>query len=266
MKTDQYEPVYSTGADKLTYLDIQAEVGITKHMGGYLATNRLYELCHLNEAEEVLDVGCGIGVGPVYIAKQFGCQVVAVDISEKMLTWTGQRARRERVADKITVQLGDVRDLPFEDNRFDAVIVESVLAFVADKIAAINELVRVTKPGGYVGLNESYWLKEPPAGIMEQSVYTGTDILQKEEWHEIWEMVSLEERKIEAYDLDIRQEVKDRISWVGWRSILPAWWRMLKLVLFNRKVRRSLKIQSDIPVSDMVNTMEYALFVGRKPA
>ncbi|MBN1260664.1 MAG: methyltransferase domain-containing protein [Anaerolineae bacterium] len=81
-----------------TYLDIEAEVGITKHFGGYPATDELYRLCHLNQAKEVLDVGCGIGVGPAYIARRFGCRVVAADISEKMLMWAEKRAHRDGAA------------------------------------------------------------------------------------------------------------------------------------------------------------------------
>jgi arsenite methyltransferase len=68
-----------------TYLDVQAQVGITKHIGGFEATDTLLALCHVETARELLYVGCGIGVGPVYIARKFGCRVIGVDISEKML-------------------------------------------------------------------------------------------------------------------------------------------------------------------------------------
>jgi hypothetical protein len=39
-----------------TYLDIQAEVGITKHIGGFKATDELLALCHIDKAHEVLYV------------------------------------------------------------------------------------------------------------------------------------------------------------------------------------------------------------------
>jgi hypothetical protein len=50
------------------YLDMQAEMGITKHIGGFAATDELLSLCHIEEAKEVLNVSCGIGVGVAYIA------------------------------------------------------------------------------------------------------------------------------------------------------------------------------------------------------
>jgi arsenite methyltransferase len=83
----------------LSYLDMQAYVGITKHNGGFGATDELLSLCHIADAQKVLDVGCGIGVGPVYIAKRHGCRVVGMDISEKMVEWSRRRAREERVED-----------------------------------------------------------------------------------------------------------------------------------------------------------------------
>ena len=264
METTKHQPSHTTGDAEPTYLDIQAEVGISKHMGGYAATDRLHRLCHLEEAQEVLEVGCGIGVGPAYIAKQFGCRVVAVDISEKMLSWAWQRARREGTLDRMTFRQADIRELPFDDDRFDAVIVESVLAFIEDKEAAIQELIRVTRPGGYVGLNESYWAQEPPAEMLAQTIYIGTAIISEAEWRAIWEAMPLEARTIEALSLEARQEVRDRIGWVGWRSILPAWGRVIRLLLSNPGARDAIKQQLDAP-AELINAMGYGLFVGRKP-
>jgi cyclopropane fatty-acyl-phospholipid synthase-like methyltransferase len=53
----------------LNYLGFQAYAGVTKHNGGFAATNEILSLCHIEDAGEVLNVGCGIGVGSVYIAK-----------------------------------------------------------------------------------------------------------------------------------------------------------------------------------------------------
>jgi ubiquinone/menaquinone biosynthesis C-methylase UbiE len=254
----------TTGDAEPSYLDIQAEVGITKHMGGFEATDTLHRLCHLDEAQEVLEVGCGIGVGPAYIAKRFDCRVVAVDISEKMLSWARQRARREGVADRITFRQADIRELPFDDDRFDAVIAESVLAFVEDKEAAILELIRVTKPGGYVGLNESYWIREPSAELLSQSIHIGSEIISEAEWRAIWDAMPLEARTIEAFSLEAKQEVRDRIGWVGCRSVLPAWGRLIKLLLSNPRALDALRQQFKAP-AEMINSMGYGLFVGRKP-
>ena len=92
---------------------MQAHVGVTKHIGGFEATNELLSLCHIEDARQVLNVGCGIGVGPAYIAKKYDCRVVGVDISEKMIEWSRRRAREERVEDKVEFRMADVLELPF---------------------------------------------------------------------------------------------------------------------------------------------------------
>jgi arsenite methyltransferase len=71
----------------------QAYVGVTKHNGGFAATDDILSLCHIEDAREVLNVGCGIGVGSLYVARKHGCRVVGVDILEKMIEWSRLRAQ-----------------------------------------------------------------------------------------------------------------------------------------------------------------------------
>jgi SAM-dependent methyltransferase len=248
----------------IKYLEMQAYVGITKHNGGFAATNELLSLCHIQEAREVLNVGCGIGVGSTYIAKKYNCHVVGVDISEKMIEWSRQRAREERVEDKVEFQLANVLELPFEADRFDVVFCESVLAFVEDKRRAIRECVRVTKPGGYVGLNETFFVREAsPELAARAQASLGTDIPTAATWQALWEESALRDRVVRLHQIDPRTEVKDRIQWVGWRWAVRAWGRLLRLYVTNPAVRQSIREMFDAPV-DVMQQMGYGLFVGRK--
>lgn len=77
---------------KLSYFELQSQMGISKHGGSLRTTDELVELCHITKDSLVLDVGCGVGITPCYLAKKYGCKVVAVDISEKMIEWAKQRA------------------------------------------------------------------------------------------------------------------------------------------------------------------------------
>jgi SAM-dependent methyltransferase len=265
MEFSSDKPIYTEEGEGLpTYLDIQATAGVTKHMGGYQATDQLHQLCHVDQAGEVLEVGCGIGVGPAYIAKRYGCQVAAVDISEKMLAWARQRAEREGVADRITFRKSGIHELPFEDDRFDAVIVESVLAFVEEKDSAIRELIRVTRPGGYIGLNECFWTRDPPANAISPSLHLGPEVITEAEWESIWASMPLEDRSIKKHRVEPKQEVRDRIEWIGWRSILSAWGRILRLMVKKPEWREVIKAQFDSP-TELLDLFGYALLVGKKP-
>jgi SAM-dependent methyltransferase len=250
---------------EVSYLDFQAEVGITKHVGGFAATDELLALCHIEDAREVLNIGCGIGVGVAYIARKFGCRVVGVDISEKMIEWSRLRAREEKVEDKVELRVANVLDLPFEDNRFDAVIVESVLAFVDDKPRAIRECKRVTKPSGYVGLNESLWTKEPSQEMMalaRDSV--GSSIPSEETWKSLWEDSGLSERTVSLRRVDTRLEIQDRLSWVGRRWVLRGLGRLLRLYLTDPRMRQSVKNFFGSSALDSMQTIGYGLFAGKK--
>ena len=256
--------VEKNASSGVNFLDMQAHVGITKHMGGIEATDELLSLCHIENAHEVLNVGCGIGVGPAYIAKKYNSRVVGVDISEKMIEWSRQRAREERVETKVEFRTADVLDLPFEADRFDVVFAESVLVFVEDKARAIRECVRVAKPGGYVGLNEGLWIKQPsPEMVARVKDAIGPFIPTNETWQALWEASGLQERVVKICQVDARTEVKSRIRWIGWRWLLGAWGRGLRLYVTNPAVRQSIKEMFDVP-PEVFEYAGYGLFAGRK--
>jgi arsenite methyltransferase len=246
------------------FLDMQADVGVTKHIGGFEATNELLSLCHIEAAREVLNVGCGIGVGSVYVAKKYGCRVVGVDISERMTEWSRRRAREERVESKVEFRTADVLDLPFEVNRFDVVFTESVLIFVEDKARAIRECVRVARPGGYVGLNEGFWTEQPSSALVALAKdAVGPCVPTLESWQALWKASGLQEQVVRTRQIDARTEVRSRIQWIGWQWLLRAWGRALRLYATNPTIRESIKKQFDVP-PEVFQYLGYGLFVGRK--
>ena len=260
---DRKTNLNSNNSSSPTYLDIQAEVGITKHYGGYAASEKLYQLCHLDAANEVLEVGCGIGIGPVHITKLYNCHVMAVDISKKMLEWANKRAHQAGLAQSITFKQANILNLPFDDESFDGVIVESVLAFIDDKEKALQEVLRVTKPGKYIGVNESFWRDMIPIEVTDKSIYTTVDIAMESELKQLWEQMPLEDKTIQTCSLNTKQELKDRLKWIGWRWLLSAWGRAIKLILTRKDARKAIRQQMDVP-DDVAENYGYGLYVGRK--
>lgn len=100
--------------------------------------------------ERLLEIGVGTGKNVPYYPP--GAQVIAVDLSPKML----ERAR-ERVARlglPVTLQLADAQALPFPDASFDAVVATFVFCSVPDPVRGLREAYRVLKPGGQLLLLE----------------------------------------------------------------------------------------------------------------
>jgi arsenite methyltransferase len=253
-----------------TFFDFAAEVGLTKHVGGFEATEALIELCHISEGKYVLDVGCGVGVTPCFIARRYDCRVVGVDILEGMVEKSKERSKRERVMDKIEFRVADAQDLPFEDDFFDAVITESVTAFPEDKQKAVNEYVRVTKPGGYIGLNESTWLKFPPPPELvawaSQDLGANVKPLTSSEWVGLLETAGLREIVVKTYEVNVQDESKSILRWYGWGGILGVLFRMLFLYARSPAYRKFVKeVQKDgITPENLDEYFGYGFYVGRK--
>ena len=177
-------------------------------------------------------------------------------------------AREEHVADQVDFQVADVLALPFPANWFDVVFCGSVLVFVADKEQAIAECLRVTRPGGYVGINEMFWIEEvsPELETRAQAlICSATTMPTLATWQILWDELGLQDRVVRSRQIDPAQELKDRVEWIGWRWLLRAWGRALPLVITKPDIRQSIKEQFNWP-PDVMRKLAYGLFVGRKPA
>ncbi len=251
------------------YFEVQADMGITKHMGCLGATKELIELCHIDKDKYVLDVGCGVGKTPCYIAKKYGCRVVGVDISERMIRRSVERAKREGLENKVEFRVADAQNLPFENDLFDTVISESVTAFVEDKQRAVNEYVRVAKPGGYIGLNECTWIKTPPPTELVEYVsrtMAKAEFLTSDGWKELLEGSGLTDIVVRAYKVNALSQWIDEIRWFDFRDFSRAWYRFLSQCITSPAYRKFAKETVTAPKSILsyLKYVGYGIYVGRK--
>ena len=253
------------------FFEFAAEVGLTKHLGGVDATKELVKLCRINPGSYILDVGCGVGVTPCFIARKYDCRVVGVDIIEGMITRSQQRAKREGLLDRLEFRVADAQDLPFEYNTFDAVITESVTALAEDKQQAVNEYVRIAKPGGMIGLNETTWLKYPPPPEMlawaSQDVSTTVAPVTPDEWSAFLKEADLEEIFVKIVPINVQDESKMIITRYGFGEMLRILGRTLRLYLKSKDYRNFVREvqQGGITPDHLEDYFGYGLFIGQKP-
>lgn len=115
---------------------------------------RLLKLLQPEPGEHVLDVGAGVGVHAIPIARALGHgTLVAVDVQPRMTDELSRRARRYRIA-TIEALTSDARQLPYADHIFDAACLVSVLGELTDRAAALAELRRVLKGRGRLVVGE----------------------------------------------------------------------------------------------------------------
>jgi SAM-dependent methyltransferase len=95
--------------------------------------------------QHVLDVGCGPGALTTELVRRLGAAgVTAADPSDLFVL-----AARERLPG-VQVKLASAEDLPFSDGSFDVAIAQLVVHFMADPLAGLSEMARVTRNGGVV--------------------------------------------------------------------------------------------------------------------
>lgn len=247
------------------YFNFLAKVGLTKHLGSMAATRKLVELCRLDSGKYVLEVGCGVGATVPYLVRSVGCRVVGVDLVEGMIEQARERATEAGVGDSAQFSVADARMLPFAAGVFDAVVMESVNVFFDHKLRAMEEYVRVTKPGGYVGITEMTWLEEPSPEVeayYRRVVYAKS--LQAEGWKALLEEAGLEEVAGSAYPVELAGEAKGRLERYGCRGMLRVLLRTVGLLVKDRESREFVGDVSQAMPRDLIGDMGYGVYAGRK--
>lgn len=122
------------------------------HTLGRIATSQLAELAKVTGEDRVLDAGTGIGGAARFLAGEYGCEVMAVDLTEEYCETARWLNQLVGLDGKITVRQGDVTELPFADASFDVVISQHVQMNVADKDSLYAEARRVLVPGGRLAI------------------------------------------------------------------------------------------------------------------
>ena len=252
------------------FFDFAAEVGLTKHLGNIPATDRMADLCQIKQGSYLLDVGCGSGATPTYLAQTRGCRVMGVDILPRMIDRARELAARKGLSELTEFRVADAQDLPFLENQFDAVITESVTAFPADKERAVSEYARVLKPGGIVGLNESTWLKTPvPPEVQAwaaQEVGATVSPLTKEEWTELLERAGFKDLVVEVQEIDVKEEAQGILARYGLGGMLRILGRTFKLYFSNENYRQFVKgvTQSGVTPENLTDYFGFGIYVGKK--
>ena len=107
----------------------------------------LYLEAGLKDAGMILDVGCGSGMVTRDIAHLTKGKVIAIDDSKDMIKVAKDVLKQYK---NVELRVSDAEKLPFDDNTFDIVTCNLLLMWAKNPQKVVNEMARVTKPGGTV--------------------------------------------------------------------------------------------------------------------
>jgi len=128
---------------------------------------------------EVLALGCGTGVEIRCLLSQpdFFGRAVGIDVSPELLDAAYNFSVAEGVDGRVEYYIGDVHNLEFDNDRFEAVIAHTLISHVAEPADVLREAARVVKPGGQVFIFDgdyaswSFGFSDPEFGkTMEEAV------------------------------------------------------------------------------------------------
>jgi len=114
---------------------------------------RTVERLALAPGSAVLDVGCGTGASALPAAAEVGPRgrVIGVDLAERLLAIARQKVDRHRLAN-VEFKTGDMENLGYPDDHFDAVVSVFSIFFVTDMVRQVRELWRMVRPGGRLAI------------------------------------------------------------------------------------------------------------------
>lgn len=119
----------------------QAQRAFTDLVGGYL---------QLGPGQRGLDVGCGSGRPSIQIAEKTGAHMTGITISQEQARLAQERAQASACPDRLSFELIDAMNMPFEDNSFDAVLAFECMFHMPSRPRVFQEIARVVRPGGRV--------------------------------------------------------------------------------------------------------------------
>lgn len=157
----------TTPATRETYSHGHAAATVRQHGRRTAAEAAAFLLPELTSGMRLLDVGCGPGSITRGLAEHVAPgEVVGVDLSGPTLDDARKDAEARGLVN-LRYQEASVYDLPFSDASFDVVFAHQVLQHLREPGDAIREMLRVLRPGGFIGVRDvdwgtaAYWPADP---------------------------------------------------------------------------------------------------------
>ena len=125
------------------------------------------EMASIGPNDRVLDVGTGTGLTAIKLASHKPCHILALDISEEMLSRARTKIKKLDMS-QVTLVRGNAENLPFASSCFSRLVSCYGLGGVPDSKAALKELVRVAEPGALIVVAE---IVAPPLGSLRWFIH-----------------------------------------------------------------------------------------------
>lgn len=157
-------------------------------------------LASLKEGDVVLDLGSGAGFDAFLAAQRVGKtgRVIGVDMTPEMIAKAKENAKKGKYSN-VEFRLGEIEQLPVEDNSIDVIISNCVINLSPDKESVFKEGYRVLKSGGRLMVSDLVLAKELPEAIKDSvEAYVGclAGAVKKDEYLNLITMAGFNDVKV----------------------------------------------------------------------
>jgi ubiquinone/menaquinone biosynthesis C-methylase UbiE len=162
----QYE-AWASNYDKEKVGIIKGDTGIELEE----FVNLILDNCHLQNGQNILDIGIGTGLISIAIAKRLSgkCKILGIDITDIMLEKAGYNIESESLEDVIYLKEASAENIPVKDNLYDLIVCVFTIRHTNIK-SALDEFIRVLKQKGRICIVDLYapekWRSLPAKIIM----------------------------------------------------------------------------------------------------
>jgi cyclopropane fatty-acyl-phospholipid synthase-like methyltransferase len=170
----------------------------------------------LEPGMRVLDLGCGKGLSSVFLAREFGVQVYAVDLWENA-DGKWEQAKKNNVEHLIIPIHADAHKLPFARGFFDAILcIDSYIYFGQDDMYLEN-ILNFLRPGGKIGMIVPGYMRDVSKGVPDYLIkFLGNELWTWQTlswWKNLWEKNGL-------VSINLADNVKNGFEfWLRWEEI-----------------------------------------------
>lgn len=132
------------------------------HTRGKASTIEIANLAQLKSQHKVLDVGCGLGGSARFIANQYNCSVIGIDLTKEYIEVANKLTEFVKLGDKVSFKQGSALNLPFPSESFDIVWTEHAQMNISDKKKFYGEIGRVLNSNGRLVFHDIFGTSNTP--------------------------------------------------------------------------------------------------------
>lgn len=166
-----------------------------------------------------IDIGCGPGQLVIDLARRYpALHVTGLDLSAEMLDLARRNADRAGVGHRVDFKAGNAENVPFPDGYFDLVVSTLSLHHWTDPVTVLNEVARVTRPGGHSRIYDLR--RDVPRPLWTLLAFVTQTVLPKPLRRVGGPLTSI----AAAYRPEEAERLAAQSNLVGWRVCTgPAW-------------------------------------------